>query len=147
MSIGNIATSPPDRTPGNTTRTRRTPLWVMYLLAVIIPIIGLIFAIQLAVMERYRDVRRHAIGVAATSIGVLIIWLVATGAFSSSHSDNNVASALQHLLTTHGVVVTGKPICVHQSGNTYTCRVKTHGTTTLGQVTDDGKAIAWQPTS
>lgn len=151
MSIGNITTAPPAALPDGPgrepARSHRGHLWVCYVIAVLIPVIGLVLAIQLAVMERYRDVRRHAIGVAATSIGVIVVWTVVAISLAGAHSDTNVASDLQTVLARQGHVLTSKPICAHQSGNSYTCRVRAVGASSaqLLQVTDDGHAVSWVP--
>lgn len=116
-------------------------LWFAYIGAALIPVIGLVVAVYLAVSERRARIRRHAIGVAAVAVAVIGVWFVVLS--SSSHVDRNAAADLRSLLSSKGIPYSNVA-CAHESGNQYSCIVATSTGQVAVQVTDDGHEIIEQ---
>jgi hypothetical protein len=133
---------PPDETPPEDVRKddMHGLLWTAYVLAVMISIVGLCFALYIAVAEKTASIRRHAIGVAGVSILSMGVTALIVSVVLSASGDGRVAGDLTSLLSDHSVTATNVT-CTHQSGNQYACFATIDGQQHSALVTDDGHAI------
>ena len=119
---------------------RRFLIWA-YVLAVLIPVVGVAIALYTAVSERRAAIRRHAIAIAGVALLAFGGYFLAISAITSSTQDRNVASDLRSLFDSHGIQYDDVGPCAHQTGNQYICTVTRNGQPTTVAVTDDGTTI------
>ena len=135
---------PPDLPAGameaSAAAANRQFLWANYIIGALVPIWGWIAAIYIAVSEKRRSIRRHAIGSAAIALTAAGIYTLVIISVHNSQRDSSVASDLQSLLSSHGVSASDIS-CAHQSGNLYQCSATVNGQQQFATVTDDGSTI------
>lgn len=115
-----------------------------YLVGALVPVVGWVTAVYIAVSERRGKIRRHAIGIAALALATAGIYLAILLSASGPRPDSAVASDLGSLMSSHGLPYVSIS-CAHQSGDQYSCIVT--GATGQGTdvvVTDDGHNIIEQ---
>ena len=68
--------TPADYDPHRPDADQSSFLWCMYLLAVLIPVAGILAATYVAVVESRAPIRRHGIGLAVISVLFAVIWFM-----------------------------------------------------------------------
>ena len=127
--------------PTSEARSNRSFLISAYILAVVIPVVGILMALYTAVSERRAAIRRHAIAIAGVSILAAGAYVLAITSINSANQDSGVAADLRSLLNSNSIQYDSVDRCAHESGNQYVCMVTRNGQQITVQVTDDGKTI------
>jgi hypothetical protein len=131
----------PDNVEPSEARSNRGFLITAYVLAVLLPIVGILLALYTAVAQRRVAIRRHAIGIAGVAIVSGVVFAVVISAVNKTNQNANVASDLRSLLDRNSVPYSKVNVCVHQAGTQYVCMVTRKGQQIPVQVTDDGQNI------
>lgn len=135
-------TSPPEG------KSQRGDVIAGYVLAVVIPVFGVILGITITVREKYRDhtdAYRHGPWIILISVLAAIMWTVVIFTQSETGGGVNVQGDLQYVLNQNNVGYQSVDGCAHATGSQYLCTVTMNdGSRVTVTVTDDGHGYVYE---